>query len=51
MIKTVKNLKKVGIGGLVVGGSVIGAIGVAKAVNDHNRNKAAKSVKERVLKG
>ena len=49
--KTVKNLKKVGIGGLIVGGTALGVAGVAKAVKDHNRNKTVKSVKERVLKG
>lgn len=48
--KRAKNLKKVGISGLIVGGTALGAVGIAKMVKDHNRNKTVKSVKEQILK-
>ena len=48
--KNIKILKNVGIGGLIAGGTALGALGVAKIVKDRNRDKAVKLAKEQILK-
>lgn len=48
--RNIKVLKKVGVGGLIVGGTALGAAGATKLVKDRKRNKTIKSVKEQVLK-
>ena len=48
-LKKQKNLKRVGIGGLIVGGTALGTVGIAKAIKDHNKNRAIKSVKGQIL--
>lgn len=48
-LKKQKTLKRVGIGGLIVGGTALGTVGIAKVIKDHNKNRAVKSVKEQIL--